>query len=178
MPVLTDTRCKSKFGTNLVTATQVCAGETGAGKDTCQGDSGGPLVVKQSNGFWYLIGLTSWVSVTEHCQRLNKWWNDTVGLWLWWWWCVHTNISIPKLGWRIHRQTEWSHQRLNGCYHDSRILWDIYSIKKYLHICFYHCLNFIVWYPQRWNEWNRFRCFVRVLWWMKGIHCCRSCSSS
>lgn len=60
MPVLTDAACKTKFGTNLVPGTQVCAGVAGAGLDTCQGDSGGPLVAKQSNGFWYLIGLTSW----------------------------------------------------------------------------------------------------------------------
>lgn len=62
MPVLTDSACKSKFGTNLDVTTQVCAGVAGANKDTCQGDSGGPLVLKQSNGYWYLIGLTSWGS--------------------------------------------------------------------------------------------------------------------
>lgn len=60
MPILTDAACKTKFGTNLLPASQVCAGVTGGGKDTCQGDSGGPLVVKQADGFWYLIGLTSW----------------------------------------------------------------------------------------------------------------------
>jgi trypsin len=63
MPVLTDAACKSKFGgTNnmLDPNTQVCAGVSGANKDTCQGDSGGPLVVKQADGYWYLIGLTSW----------------------------------------------------------------------------------------------------------------------
>ena len=62
MPILTDVDCKSKFGTNLVPDTQVCAGVSGAGLDTCQGDSGGPLVVKHDDGFWYLMGLTSWVS--------------------------------------------------------------------------------------------------------------------
>jgi len=63
MPILTDNDCKAKFGgTNnmLDPPTQVCAGITGENKDTCQGDSGGPLVVKHPNGFWYLIGLTSW----------------------------------------------------------------------------------------------------------------------
>jgi len=62
MPVLTDVRCKERFGgTNdmLNPLTQVCAGEESQGKDTCQGDSGGPLVVKE-NGLWYLFGLTSW----------------------------------------------------------------------------------------------------------------------
>ncbi|CAF0723309.1 unnamed protein product [Adineta ricciae] len=63
MPILTDAACKSKFGgTNnmLNPATQICAGDTGKGKDTCQGDSGGPLVVKHANGKWYIVGLTSW----------------------------------------------------------------------------------------------------------------------
>jgi len=60
MPILTDTACKQKFGTNLDPATQVCAGIKGASLDTCQGDSGGPLVVKHADGDWYLIGLTSW----------------------------------------------------------------------------------------------------------------------
>jgi len=63
MPVLTDAACRSKFGgaNNMLDPVyQVCAGVTGGNKDTCQGDSGGPLVVKQADGFWYLIGLTSW----------------------------------------------------------------------------------------------------------------------
>jgi len=69
MPVLTDALCESRFaGTGAVSmldpATQVCAGNSGEGKDTCQGDSGGPLVVRDSSdSLWYLIGLTSWVSV-------------------------------------------------------------------------------------------------------------------
>jgi len=65
MPVLTDAACRTKFaGANnmLDPVYQVCAGVTGANKDTCQGDSGGPLVVER-NGLWYIIGLTSWVSV-------------------------------------------------------------------------------------------------------------------
>jgi secreted trypsin-like serine protease len=63
MPVLSDAACKSKFGgTNnmLDPPTQVCAGVSGGNKDTCQGDSGGPLVVKHADGFWYIMGLTSW----------------------------------------------------------------------------------------------------------------------
>jgi secreted trypsin-like serine protease len=60
MPVLLDDQCYAAFKPNLDVKTQVCAGRKGEGKDTCQGDSGGPLVVKNSNGFWDLIGLTSW----------------------------------------------------------------------------------------------------------------------
>jgi len=63
MPILTDAACKSKFGgaNNMLNeVTQICAGVTGANKDTCQGDSGGPLVSKHDNNLWYLIGATSW----------------------------------------------------------------------------------------------------------------------
>jgi len=63
MPVLTDDRCEERFdGSNnmIDPPTQVCAGEEGENKDTCQGDSGGPLVVKETDGLWYCIGLTSW----------------------------------------------------------------------------------------------------------------------
>lgn len=64
MPILNDTNCKNKFGANLLPASQICAGVSGANKDTCQGDSGGPLVVKHDDdGNWYLAGLTSWVSL-------------------------------------------------------------------------------------------------------------------
>jgi secreted trypsin-like serine protease len=61
MPVLTDARCKQRFGANLDPNLGICAGEVGNNKDTCQGDSGGPLVVKNAlDGLWYLIGITSW----------------------------------------------------------------------------------------------------------------------
>ena len=67
MPVLTDADCKTKFGgtggTMLTPATQVCAGVKGGNKDTCQGDSGGPLIVQHNDKKWYIMGLTSWVSV-------------------------------------------------------------------------------------------------------------------
>jgi secreted trypsin-like serine protease len=62
MPVLTDAACRSKFaGANnmLDPVYQVCAGVSGANKDTCQGDSGGPLIVER-NDRWYLLGITSW----------------------------------------------------------------------------------------------------------------------
>ena len=66
MPVLTNDRCEERFdGSNdmIDPPTQVCAGEEGEGKDTCQGDSGGSLVVKEPNGLWYNIGITSWVNL-------------------------------------------------------------------------------------------------------------------
>jgi len=83
MPVLTDAACKAKFGgaNNMLNEkTQVCAGVSGANKDTCQGDSGGPLVVKHaSDGFWRLIGLTSWGygcgdgGVYTKCSAFRTW---------------------------------------------------------------------------------------------------------
>jgi secreted trypsin-like serine protease len=69
MEVLTDALCDSRFsGTSgindmLDPSRQVCAGHIGENKDTCQGDSGGPLAVQHADGYWYLIGLTSWVSI-------------------------------------------------------------------------------------------------------------------
>jgi secreted trypsin-like serine protease len=64
MPILTDELCIERFNspnTPLTPTTQICAGEEGEGKDTCQGDSGGPLVVQNRvDGFWYLVGITSW----------------------------------------------------------------------------------------------------------------------
>lgn len=43
------------------TSLQICAGDTNIfrPRDTCQGDSGGPLVQQDSNGRWYLAGITS-----------------------------------------------------------------------------------------------------------------------
>jgi secreted trypsin-like serine protease len=66
MPVLTDARCEQRFdgANNMVDPpTQICAGEVGGNKDTCQGDSGGSLNVRESDGLWYVVGLTSWVSI-------------------------------------------------------------------------------------------------------------------
>jgi len=88
MPVLTDAACKAKFGgTNnmLNDTTACCAGITGANKDTCQGDSGGPLVVKDTDGFWKLIGLTSWGygcgdgGVYTKCSFFRSWVEQIMG---------------------------------------------------------------------------------------------------
>ncbi|CAF0860061.1 unnamed protein product [Brachionus calyciflorus] len=57
--ILTDTRCKQKYGSLYNTAVQICAGETGVNAGACQGDSGGPFVLPY-NGKWYLAGLVSW----------------------------------------------------------------------------------------------------------------------
>lgn len=57
--ILPDYNCTQSIYTDVDAETQVCAG-IGNGKDTCQGDSGGPLVQKDSDGRWYLVGITSY----------------------------------------------------------------------------------------------------------------------
>ncbi|MEU6777095.1 serine protease [Streptomyces sp. NPDC046759] len=55
VPVVSDSSCKSSYGTDFVQSDMVCAGYTSGGTDTCQGDSGGPLLIGG-----VLAGITSW----------------------------------------------------------------------------------------------------------------------
>ncbi|OIJ62504.1 S1 family peptidase [Streptomyces mangrovisoli] len=55
VPVVSDTSCRSAYGSDYVASDMVCAGYTSGGVDTCQGDSGGPLLVGG-----VLAGITSW----------------------------------------------------------------------------------------------------------------------
>lgn len=55
VPIVSQTSCKSAYGSSAITARMLCAGETSGGKDACQGDSGGPLVVNN-----VLTGIVSW----------------------------------------------------------------------------------------------------------------------
>ncbi|RCN39932.1 hypothetical protein ANCCAN_14152, partial [Ancylostoma caninum] len=50
-------RLKDYEGGFNIASTQLCAGSSGHG--TAQGDSGGPLVVRNSDGIWFQIGITS-----------------------------------------------------------------------------------------------------------------------
>jgi secreted trypsin-like serine protease len=55
VPIVSDSGCKSSYGSDFVQSDMVCAGYTSGGVDTCQGDSGGPLLVGG-----VLAGITSW----------------------------------------------------------------------------------------------------------------------
>jgi hypothetical protein len=57
IPFVSDASCGAAYGSDLVAATMLCAGETG--KDSCQGDSGGPLAYNVA-GSWKLAGIVSW----------------------------------------------------------------------------------------------------------------------
>ncbi|KAK6749715.1 hypothetical protein RB195_001991 [Necator americanus] len=64
LPLLTKEACsqrwrklKSYGGGFDIASTQLCAGSLGHG--TAQGDSGGPLMIRNDEGQWYQIGITS-----------------------------------------------------------------------------------------------------------------------
>jgi len=59
-PILTDSQCRSAYGSSYDSSVMVCSGILGVGgKDACQGDSGGPMV-SYRNGGWHLVGVVSW----------------------------------------------------------------------------------------------------------------------
>ncbi|GGV72018.1 S1 family peptidase [Streptomyces griseoloalbus] len=55
VPTVSDTGCRTSYGSRFVQSDMVCAGYTSGGVDTCQGDSGGPLLIGGR-----LAGITSW----------------------------------------------------------------------------------------------------------------------
>ncbi|MFI9394185.1 S1 family peptidase [Streptomyces bauhiniae] len=55
VPIVSDSSCRSSYGSDFVQSDMVCAGLTSGGVDTCQGDSGGPLIIGG-----VLAGITSW----------------------------------------------------------------------------------------------------------------------
>ncbi|TGN76543.1 serine protease [Streptomyces bauhiniae] len=55
VPTVSDSSCRSSYGSDFVQSDMVCAGLTSGGVDTCQGDSGGPLIIGG-----VLAGITSW----------------------------------------------------------------------------------------------------------------------
>jgi len=70
IPLISDAVCTKNHG-NVVDRSMFCAGKLGVGGwwlDACQGDSGGPAV-KNVNGKWTVLGITSWGS---GCGAPNK----------------------------------------------------------------------------------------------------------
>jgi secreted trypsin-like serine protease len=55
VPIVSDSSCRSSYGSDFVASDMVCAGYSSGGVDTCQGDSGGPLLIGG-----VLAGITSW----------------------------------------------------------------------------------------------------------------------
>ncbi|XP_025112845.1 trypsin alpha-3-like [Pomacea canaliculata] len=86
-PVVSDTTCRTAYGSSFDANSMVCAGvyPTG-GIDACQGDSGGPLVAER-NGELQLIGIVSWgygcarpyyPGVYSDVLRLKTWLNSKI----------------------------------------------------------------------------------------------------
>ncbi|MGW0626514.1 S1 family peptidase [Streptomyces sp. NPDC002758] len=55
VPIVSDSGCRSSYGSDFVQSDMVCAGYSSGSVDTCQGDSGGPLLIGG-----VLAGITSW----------------------------------------------------------------------------------------------------------------------
>ncbi|MGW6907865.1 S1 family peptidase [Streptomyces sp. NPDC054940] len=55
VPTVSDSSCRSSYGSDFVQSDMVCAGYSSGGVDTCQGDSGGPLLIGG-----VLAGIVSW----------------------------------------------------------------------------------------------------------------------
>ncbi|AZQ38431.1 MULTISPECIES: S1 family peptidase [Streptomyces] len=55
VPTVSDSSCRSSYGSDFIQSDMVCAGYTSGGVDTCQGDSGGPLLIGG-----VLAGIVSW----------------------------------------------------------------------------------------------------------------------
>ncbi|XP_067873594.1 proproteinase E-like isoform X3 [Heterodontus francisci] len=70
IPVIDYEHCsQSDWWGSVVKTTMICAG--GAEKAGCNGDSGGPLNCRDSNGLWYVHGVTSFVS-SLGCSTIKK----------------------------------------------------------------------------------------------------------
>ncbi|UZI31901.1 serine protease [Streptomyces sp. VB1] len=69
VPFVSDTACRSAYGSSFVAGEEICAGylSTG-GVDTCQGDSGGPMFRRDNTGAWVQVGITSY---GQGCARPN-----------------------------------------------------------------------------------------------------------
>ena len=60
VPIVSTTRCQSRYGENRITTANLCAGFEEGQSDACQGDSGGPLLYRGSLAETIQIGVVSW----------------------------------------------------------------------------------------------------------------------
>ncbi|CAF0911922.1 unnamed protein product [Rotaria sordida] len=59
--------CRRAYENIFDPTTEICAGDYDQRTDTMSGDSGGPLLIRQSDGRWIVLGITSYGSaITPH----------------------------------------------------------------------------------------------------------------
>ncbi|CAF2978182.1 unnamed protein product [Rotaria sp. Silwood2] len=56
--------CRRTYGSVFDSDTEICAGDYNQRTDTMSGDSGGPLLIRQSDGRWIVLGITSYGAAT------------------------------------------------------------------------------------------------------------------
>ncbi|CAF1601517.1 unnamed protein product [Adineta ricciae] len=66
--IFSNESCRQAYDTIFDPATEICAGDYDQRTDTMSGDSGGPLLIRESNGRWILLGITSYGSATSPQQ--------------------------------------------------------------------------------------------------------------
>ncbi|CAF1038775.1 unnamed protein product [Adineta ricciae] len=62
--IFDDYQCRRAYGSVFDPNTEICAGDYNQLADTMSGDSGGPLLVRQSDGRWVVLGITSYGAAT------------------------------------------------------------------------------------------------------------------
>ncbi|CAF0822483.1 unnamed protein product [Adineta steineri] len=63
--IFDDYYCRRSYGHVFDPNTEICAGDYEQLRDTMSGDSGGPLLIRQSDGRWTVLGITSYGSATS-----------------------------------------------------------------------------------------------------------------
>lgn len=80
VPIQRAFKCERAWPDEYDEETMFCAGSVTGRPDTCKGDSGGPVALRQTNGVWRVIGVTSF----GNCGIRNR-----IG--------VYTRLSAPGI---------------------------------------------------------------------------------